>query len=116
MKRKGWLGRARAGDPLPVARITTASPTLAEDVAQRMRRYLIQMSIRVVCLIGAVTLQHWSRWLLLLGAVVLPYIAVLLANAGRVRVEDPGTFLDQAALPAGPTPRPDPAAPNEGAP
>ena len=115
MKRRGWSGRARAGDQVPVARITTASPTLAEDISRRMRRYLTQMSIRVVCLVGAVTIDHWSRWLLLLGAVVLPYIAVLLANAGRVRADDPGTFLDQAALPAGPTPSPLPPR-NEGAP
>lgn len=95
-------GRSRrAGDPDPVARITTASSALADDVAQRMRRYLIQMSIRVLCLIGAVTIHHWTRWLLLVGAVVLPYIAVLLANAGRVRATDPGTFLGPAALTAG---------------
>ena len=115
MKRRGWSGRARAGDQVPVARITTASPTLAEDISRRMRRYLTQMSIRVICLIGAVTIDHWSRWLLLLGAVVLPYVAVLLANAGRVRADDPGTFLDQGALPAGPTPSPLPPQ-HEGAP
>ena len=110
------IGRSRrAGDAAPVARITTASSALADDVAQRMRRYLIQMSVRVLCLIGAVTIGHWSRWLLLLGAVVLPYIAVLLANAGRVRGTDPGTFLGPATLTAaGPPAGPVTSPPNEG--
>ena len=30
-------------------------------------------------------LPHWSAWLFVPGAVVLPYVAVLLANAGRER-------------------------------
>lgn len=68
-------------------------------MAQRTRRYLVQMSIRVVCFIGAVAIDHWSRWLLLVGAVVLPYVAVVLANAGRERGNDPGTFLEPPALP-----------------
>ncbi len=73
--------RARAAEA-EVASITTAAASLSDDVARRTRRYLTQMSIRVVCFLGAVLVDHWSRWLLLVGAVVLPYVAVLLANAG----------------------------------
>ena len=94
----------RRGSP-EVARITSAPEPLADDLARRSRRYLIQMSIRVVCFVAAVSVDHWTRWLLLAGAVVLPYVAVVLANAGRERTTDPGTFLEATALPAGePTP------------
>ena len=89
-----------------MARITTASPSLAEDMSHRMRSYLTQMSIRVACFIGAVAIDHWTRWLLLLGAVVLPYTAVLIANAGRERGGDPGTFVAPPLLPALPGPNP----------
>lgn len=85
-------------------RITTAAPSLSDDVARRTRRYLIQMGIRVVCFLGAVAVDHWIRWVLLAGAVVLPYVAVVLANAGRERRTDPGTFLAPPALPPGPVP------------
>ena len=84
-------------------RITTASTALSDDVAARTRRYLVQMGVRVVCFLGAVLVDHWTRWVLLAGAVVLPYLAVVLANAGRERRTDPGTFLGAtpAALPPG---------------
>lgn len=82
-------------------RITTAAPSLTDDVARRTRRYLIQMGVRVACFLGAVLVDHWTRWLLLAGAVVLPYVAVVLANAGRERRSDPGTFLTPAVLPPG---------------
>jgi len=84
-------------------RITTAPTALTDDVAARTRRYLVQMSIRVVCFAGAVAVDHWTRWVLLAGAVVLPYVAVIGANAGRERRTDPGTFVAPApaALPPG---------------
>ena len=70
-------------------------------MSQRMRRYAIQMGVRTVCFIAAVAIDHWTRWVLLAAAVVLPYFAVLLANVGRERGTDPGTLLGPAALPAG---------------
>lgn len=94
-----------------VVSITSAAPSLTDDVARRTRRYLIQMSVRVVCFLGAVLIDHWTRWLLLLGAVVLPYIAVLLANAGGERGPAPSADLALPALPpAAPTPTPRPPA------
>lgn len=47
-----------------------------------MIRYGIAMGIRVVCIILCFFVQGW--WLLvpIIGAVVLPYIAVVLANVG----------------------------------
>lgn len=89
---------------MPVQSITGAQEPLADDIARRTHRYLVQMTIRVVCFIGAVVVDHWTRWLLLVGAVVLPYVAVVLANAGRERPETPDPFLAQAALPPAPPP------------
>ncbi|MDT0164961.1 DUF3099 domain-containing protein [Actinotalea sp. AC32] len=99
-----------------VQRITSAAPSRADDIAQRNKRYLWQMSTRVVCFVGAVAIDHWSRWVLAAGAVLLPYLAVVLANAGRergvggARESDPGTFLDPRGLPGGPGPVASPAA------
>ena len=104
------MRRQRAdGDADGVVSITSAAPSLTDDVARRTRRYLIQMSVRVVCFVGAVLVDHWTRWLLLLGAVVLPYVAVLLANAGGERGPAPLAGPQAPALPPAPSrPTPDP--------
>jgi hypothetical protein len=81
-----------------VPRITTAREPLAEDVARRTRRYLVQMSIRIVCFVGAALIDSWVRWLMVAGAVLLPYVAVVLANAGRGKGETPGTFIEPRIL------------------
>ncbi|MBK7272538.1 MAG: DUF3099 domain-containing protein [Actinomycetales bacterium] len=55
--------------------------SLAQDTDMRMRRYLITMAIRVLCFVLAVVFEGWLRWVFVAGAAVLPYIAVVLANA-----------------------------------
>lgn len=68
----------------PSVRITTAPTSVADDIAGRQRRYLFSMAIRTACVIGAVVVgPGLLRWLLIAGAVLLPYVAVVLANAGR---------------------------------
>lgn len=70
----------------PVQTITSARVSHSEDVARRMKGYAISMGIRTLCVLGLVLVfPHWSAWLFVPGAVVLPYVAVLLANAGRER-------------------------------
>ena len=44
------------------------------------------MIIRTACFIGAVLTPSPYRWFLIAGAVLLPYIAVVIANAGRENV------------------------------
>jgi hypothetical protein len=82
-----------------VHRITGARSSLQDDIAARNKRYMLQMSTRVACFIGAVALDHWTRWILVAGAVFLPYVAVVIANAGREKATDPGTYVDAAADP-----------------
>ena len=99
-------GSSRTAHHEPVTRITDAPVPLSDDLSQRTRRYLIQMSIRVVCFVGAVLLDHWTRWLLLVGAVVLPYFAVVLANAARGPRTDEPAQLGPREIGARPEPGP----------
>jgi hypothetical protein len=71
-------------------RITTAAPSKAEEIAARQRRYLFSMGVRTLCVIGAVVFENpgWLRWVLIAGAVVLPYVAVVMANAVKTRQDD----------------------------
>jgi hypothetical protein len=63
-------------------RITTAAGNRADEIRRRQRRYLVSMAIRTLCFLGAVVVgPGWLRWVLVAGAVLLPYVAVVLANA-----------------------------------
>lgn len=63
--------------------ITAAPASLTRDQAGRQRRYFYSMMIRTFCFILTVVLPSPYRWFALLGAVTLPYFAVVIANAGR---------------------------------
>lgn len=83
--------------------ITGAQRALSDEQTGRTRRYLISMGIRTACFIGAVLIPGWPRVLLIIGAVALPYLAVVVANAGRENDEpgDVGHVLpDRNALPS----------------
>lgn len=96
-------GRRHADAPLaaPVQSATSAPPSAAEEQSRRVRRYLIAMSFRALCGVGAYFTMGWVRWTLVAAAVILPYIAVVLANAVGPRagtelaaVETPVRTLD----------------------
>jgi hypothetical protein len=67
--------------------VTEARLSRSAEISQRERRYLLLMGIRVVCFIVAVVLVlNHAGWLAVLpaaGAIVLPYFAVVIANARR---------------------------------
>lgn len=69
-----------------VFRITGARQGLEDDVRGRQRRYVISMLIRTLSVVLTVLLWNVQRPLavvtLVLGA-LLPYVAVVIANAGR---------------------------------
>ncbi len=77
------------GDPVEVFTITDAQRGLSVEQAGRTRRYLISMGIRTACVIAAIFVPGWPRWVLIAGAVVLPYLSVVAANAGREN-DEPG--------------------------
>ena len=72
----------------PVYQITGARRGVRDDVERRTRRYLVSMGIRTACFILAVVTDGWLRWVLIAAAVLLPYLSVVFANAGRERVEN----------------------------
>lgn len=89
-----------SGKEVVVHAITDAQPSLSEDQAGRMKKYFISMMIRTSCFILAVILPSPYRWFPLLGAVTLPYIAVVVANAGRETIFGRAKRADDArALP-----------------
>ena len=52
-------------------------------------RYLISMGIRTVCVVLAVVVDGPLRWVFVVGAIVLPYVAVVMANARGERRQRP---------------------------
>jgi hypothetical protein len=80
-------GRRRDAD---VVRISSAPESPRDELGQRERRYIISMSIRTACFVAAVVVGGgWLRWVLVAGAFVLPYVAVIMANSASPRI--PGT-------------------------
>jgi hypothetical protein len=78
--------RGTKKDEGSVYRITGARQSLTDDVNARQRRYIISMLIRTVAVIMTVVLWDLSKPLaffaLALG-VLIPYVAVVVANVGR---------------------------------
>ncbi len=70
-------------------RITTATRPRSQDIAARQRRYLFSMSIRTICFVLAILFRNTpATWFFVVGAIFLPYVAVVVANAGAS--PDPG--------------------------
>ena len=72
--------------------ITLAQSGLTADQSARQRRYFISMMIRTACFILTVVLPSPFRWIALAGALTLPYIAVIAANAGRETIKKEPIF------------------------
>ncbi|WBQ02213.1 DUF3099 domain-containing protein [Kribbella sp. CA-293567] len=73
--------RGRERSDATVITVTDAQPGRSVDLETRIFRYAWMMSLRVVCFVGAVITPSPWRWILLVGAVFLPSVAVVLANA-----------------------------------
>ncbi|MDT7728490.1 MAG: hypothetical protein QOI21_5066 [Actinomycetota bacterium] len=71
----------RAGET--VISVTSAQPGASADLESRIARYAWMMSIRIACFVLAVLTPSPWRWIFLVGAVLLPSIAVVLANARK---------------------------------
>ncbi len=65
-----------------VVSVTSVPMSAAEEQRGRQRRYLASMSLRTLCFVGAIVVgDNWVRYVLIAGALILPYIAVVSANA-----------------------------------
>ncbi|GHH88578.1 hypothetical protein GCM10018793_68750 [Streptomyces sulfonofaciens] len=86
-----------------VFRITGARQGLNDDVRGRQRRYVISMVVRTISVILAITLWNVAQPVAIVALVlgfILPYIAVVIANAGRENApSQPPTFVPTPSRP-----------------
>ncbi len=68
--------------PQAVSAITSLPASPQDDRRSRMVKYVTAMSIRVVCILMCFFVQGWWLAVFAVGAIVLPYLAVVLANVG----------------------------------
>ena len=84
------MTRTKRGGESPI-RITTASAGAGADLAARQKRYVITMLVRTLCFVAVAVLAitragpSWLPWIFIAGAVFLPYVAVVMANAASTK-------------------------------
>lgn len=83
-------------DEPQIFNVTSARAPLSSDQASRNRRYLVSMSIRIVCFILCIVFSGWLRWACFVGALILPWVAVVIANAGRENAEGAADALQHS--------------------
>ena len=80
-----------------VISVTSAQPGRSEDLDSRIVRYAWMMSLRIVCFVLAVLTPSPWRWVFMVAAVLLPSVAVVLANARRTtKVSGAAVYLPPA--------------------
>ena len=96
------MSHAERGQPVHL--VTQARRPLSEDIRYRQHRYLIMMGIRTLCLgVAIVLFVVHLRWLVLVpavGAILIPYVAVIFANGGREPDNVRGFLEHRVNLPA----------------
>jgi hypothetical protein len=84
--------------------VTQARRPMSEDIRYRQHRYLIMMAVRTACFaIALIMFVEHLRLLVLIpaiGAVLIPYIAVIFANGGREPDNKRGFLEHRVNLPA----------------
>lgn len=61
--------------------LTSIAQSPEDERRSRMLKYTLAMTIRVICIILAMVVQGWLMWVFFAGAILLPYFAVVIANA-----------------------------------
>lgn len=96
------MGHAARGQQVHL--VTQARRPMSEDIAYRQHRYLIMMGIRTLCFAVAIIMfVNHLGWLILIpavGAIFIPYIAVIFANGGREPDNTRGFLEHRTNLPA----------------
>ena len=77
------------GDSTRSSTITDAQRGLSQEQTGRHTPVFISMGIRTFCVLAAIVVPGRPRWTLIAGAIVLPYLSVVVANAGREN-DEPG--------------------------
>ena len=65
--------------------ITDARSPASVEHDSRVKRYALTMGFRTLCFVAMVFVDGPMRWILFAGAVVLPYVAVIVANQANQR-------------------------------
>jgi hypothetical protein len=68
--------------------ITSLTESPEDERKKRMLQYTIAMTIRMVCVILIFFVHDWWAVIPVIGAIVLPYVAVVVANTA-VRKQQP---------------------------
>lgn len=90
--------RDRQGKSAEVVVITNAQSALSDDQRGRQRRYFYSMMLRTACFIATIFLPNPYRWFAMAGAIFLPYIAVVIANAGRETITGKNAIMRDQRL------------------
>ena len=79
--------------------ITNVQSGTSNDQKARQRSYLFGMGLRTLCFVSAIITHGTLRWILVAGAILLPYFSVVIANAGRERglVSMPSMFAKNSS-------------------
>lgn len=82
-----------------VQSITETAPAHSVEMHGRMVKYATAMGIRIVCLGLIFVFDGWFKLIPVIGAVILPWIAVVIANGGADTSNlGTDTLLDQAPV------------------
>jgi Flp pilus assembly protein TadB len=96
----------RADEPVLV---TTAGKSPRQEQRERERRYLVTMAVRVICFVLAIVLfgvgLRWIAAFAVAGSLILPWVAVVAANAGPRRTVERPALYDRKPPRALPPPR-----------
>ncbi len=78
--------------------ITDAAAAHSDEMHQRMVKYAVAMGIRMVCLILIFVVDGWFKLIPVLGAVFLPWVAVVIANGSDRAEIHSDSLLDYVPL------------------
>jgi hypothetical protein len=85
--------------------ITTLPASPTDERRSRMIKYSVAMGIRTLCVIALIFVQGWWVVVMVVAALVLPYVAVVVANVGArpaavPQVTHPGAIVPVILPPA----------------
>ncbi|MHA7269033.1 DUF3099 domain-containing protein [Arthrobacter sp. HLT1-20] len=96
----GRRSKFRHGAPAAdVPAITNAAVAHSDEMRKRMVKYATAMGIRMVCLASIFVFDGWFKIIPVIGAVILPWVAVVIANGGSdIAHQDTVDLLDDAPM------------------
>ena len=86
----------------PIFTVTTVGEAPSVERGQRMRKYMLTMSIRMACIAAMPFVRGWWILLCAIGAIFLPYVAVVIANVKEKSTVDEQPDAVALELLAGP--------------